>query len=110
MTESISPPEASRAPRPVARRPGCRSGSRWRWSPGRGPAGRDDRRGPAGLVAQHPRGAGGPAAGQVLAVAHPVGGDIARVPDRQAVHVRCVAERVHDLERRASSGPPAGPG
>ena len=50
-----------------------------------------------------------PAAG-VLAVALPVGGDVAGVADRQAVDVGSVAERVDDLEGGASSGPRCGPG
>jgi hypothetical protein len=36
----------------------------------------------------------------VLGVALPVGSDVARVADRDAVHVGRVAERVADLERR----------
>ena len=64
-----------------------------------------DRRGAGGLEAPHPRGPGGRAGAAsrrrgVLAVAPPVGGDVAGVADRQAVDVGRVAERVDDLERR----------
>ena len=55
---------------------------------------------PGRLEAPHPRGPRGEAVGGVLAVALPVGGDVAGVADRQAVDVGGVAERVDDLERR----------
>ena len=54
---------------------------------------------PDGLEPVHLRRARGVAGREVLAVAHPVGGDVAGVADRQAVDVGRVAERRHDLER-----------
>ena len=62
----------------------------------------DDRRGAGGLEAPHARGLLREAASGfgVLAVALPVGGDVAGVADRQAVDVGGVAEHVDDLERR----------
>ena len=54
---------------------------------------------PCGLEAPHHRGLGREAGVGVLAVAQPVGRDVARVADRQDVHVGRLAERVDDLER-----------
>ena len=61
-----------------------------------------DRGGAVGLEAPHDRGArrDGVGALGVLAVALPVGGDVARVADGQDVDVGSVAQRVDDLERR----------
>ena len=112
VTASMRPPDSSRAA--SALRPGRRvadpdrGGDRLRL--------RDDRRAVtigAAPAAWKPniRGvARRDAVGGVLAVALPVGGDVAGVADRQAVDVGGVAERVARSRTRRSSGPRCGPG
>ena len=78
-----------------------RSGWRWRSSPGPSPV----RRGPAARRRRPARRACGACTrGEpvrvVLGVPAPVRGDVARVADRERVHVGRLAERVADLERR----------
>ena len=58
------------------------------------------RRGTGGLGAEHAGQSVRETVAVVLGVALPVRGDVARVADRQGVHVGRLAERVDDLERR----------
>src|SRR5262245_33325068 len=59
-----------------------------------------ERRRPERLPSEHPRAPARAAVDVVLQIALPVGADVERVPDGDAVHVGRVAKGVDDLERR----------
>ena len=101
----------ARRHRPASTTPGSRSGSRWRSSRDAGPA-RRARSAPRPRPATRACAARGVARPrvQVLAVALPVRGDVAGVPDRDAVRGRAHRRARRRSRTRRSSAPRCGTG